>query len=169
MPFPDEQYFRASPYFAQLDQESGQFRVSYFEQLDTTLPKPLRTFLLAPETAEQIVQVATSFGLHENQMGALARIVRQIVTGHLFIKDLPAALIKNLVLEKEGATAITAEIIKTLFASVLDDIKRVQQERFADRLHELAQQKNKNTAAPPLRQGTNPHNIIDLRKDKNSP
>ncbi len=170
-----ELYTLISPYSAGLKEESEDKRRTFFEKF-VKLSDNLRGILVSVETADFLKNLGDQNALSTTQVSAIAKVIRAIVVGDTFIKDMPQEIASRAGIDQQTASKLTAGIIKGLFAPALEDIKHIQQQRFADRLHELAQhqqnappQMSTPPTSPSPSREINKNNIVDLRNQRKDP
>ena len=98
----------------------------------------------------------------------LTRIVRDVLLGDLFIGDTSATISQKLNMDPQTAQQIRDKIVKELFAPAIEDIKKIQREKFPDR---VAQRNTSTMLQPPkppeikTTMAVNQSNVIDLRNN----
>ncbi|MDP3792899.1 MAG: hypothetical protein Q8Q89_04205 [bacterium] len=132
----DYQYFLASPFFAELvDFDAPDTKV--FIQSFCALSLPLRDFLSSPDVAAVIVSLGEKYGLQEKQISTLSRIIKDLVFGKVFIKDLPSNISSGLGIDETKASQLVNELASQSFGPVLEDIKRIQRAKFPERIAQM--------------------------------
>ena len=111
----------------------------------------------------------------------VARLVRDIAIGDVFIGDMPTEISKRLGIDPATAREIANQIVAQLFTPALEDIKKVQAAKFPGRLPAKQQEQGigsrvQGTNAQTHQQHQNHYqreelpesrgNIIDLRNQK---
>lgn len=131
------------------------------------LPEAIKKVLTDFSTAEYLIDIVVpEFRLEESGATELTRITRDILLGDLFIGDMSVSIANKLNVEQTTAQQIRDKITNELFAPAVEDIKKIQREKFPDRVGQgninsvpqppaLPQMKN----APAVNQS----NVIDLR------
>ncbi len=130
------------------------------------LPDSTGHILFGSNTTDFFMGISSDFGLSTDQSFNLSKITGEILIGNLFIGDINSEIIQRLRLSPETAKQITTKILNELFAPAMEDIKKMQREKFADRLSGTAAKPSQPVPQPqPLNQKTNvsEHNVIDLR------
>ena len=129
-------YFTASPYFAGFDNYDGSERKIFLSSFRSFSPS-LREFLSSDTTASTIFTVGQSYDLGDDQIFILAKSVRELVTGSLFIKDFPITLSSKLGIDDIKAGEIANKIVSGSFGPILEDFKRIQRSKFPDKISQL--------------------------------
>lgn len=132
------------------------------------LPQILGRILTNFSTAEFIEEkLGVVFGLNTNQKKEIARIIRDVILADIYIGDMPAQISSKLGVDQSMATEIARAIVSQLFAPVIEDIKKLQLQKFG-------KLPNSSTPQPPQQARPPQHipgeelpetggNIIDLR------
>lgn len=95
------------------------------------LPQALGRVLTSFSTAEFIEEkLGAAFKLSDNQKNDIARIIRDIILADIYIGDMPAQISSKLGIDQNVATEIARAIVSQLFALVIDDIKKLQLQKF---------------------------------------
>lgn len=123
-----------------------------YEDRVSSCPESVRTILCGADTASFLLAIGSEFNLTDNQSQELTRIVRDILISKLYIGDMPVVIQRNLSLDQASSKKIAEKIIKELFVPAIEDIKKMQVEKFPDRIGKSNQ--------PP--QTTD--NVLNLRK-----
>jgi len=163
-----DQYLQFSPYFAQEDMGKEEDRLNFLK-LFNTLPQTVRNVLTSLDTAEKIINIGKTFGLDEFDTEALSFAVRKIITGEVFIGDSVELIAGEVGLTPEKAKNLLGLIVNEVFAPALEDIKKIQNEKFPQRFGVPVQPQSQ--VPPPIKQpkpaqNDNP-NIINLRNRQN--
>lgn len=125
----DSDYYIFSPYFAGLESEDVSSRNNFLASF-INLSENIRKFLTSADTAQKVLQLIDATGLSDESGEALSLIVRQIVTGGLFIGKAPEVIEKKLELDRKSATEIMNRVLNELLAPVIEEVKDIQRERF---------------------------------------
>ena len=132
----DYQYFLASPFFAELvDFDSPDTKV--FIKSFCELSIPLRDFLSSPDIAAVIISLGDKYGLQEKQISILSKIIKDLVFGKIFIKDLPLNISANLGIDEIKASQLVNDLVSQSFGPILEDIKRIQRTKFPERINQM--------------------------------
>jgi hypothetical protein len=123
------QYINTSPFYAGFDLEEKEIRKRFLRNY-LILPPKLREFLVSEVTATKIAALSQTFRLSVNQTILLAMIIRYTVSGNLFIGDMPAQISSSLGIDQNTALEIARAITSQLFAPVIEDIKKLQLQKF---------------------------------------
>ena len=130
------------------------------------MPMSLRNILFDASTIEFFMELSDKYRLTSNQSRSLSEIVGKILLSDIFIGDIVDVVISKLGIDQNIATDISSKIITELFAPAIEDIKKIQREKFPNRIS------SQNPPARPVispRQNTalhsdiNENNIVDLR------
>ena len=119
--------------------------------------------------------LAQTYDFSDLQSADLSRIIRDILFGDLFIGDMVVTISQKLNIDLQTAQQMSSKIINELFAPAIEDIKKMQREKFPDRVGQGGASATRPTMpqpppppqmknAPPINQG----NVIDLRVNSNS-
>ncbi|MBI2057721.1 MAG: hypothetical protein HYT63_01930 [Candidatus Yanofskybacteria bacterium] len=151
-------YLDSSPFFVDLENESRISRRRFFNDFQK-LPESLKDLLVSTKTADLIFSLSKEFSLNNENMRIVAELIRYVVVGNVYIKYIPDLLASGLSISQENARDITGRIINQLFSPVLEDIKKIQIEKFGKKTAEPAP-----TPAPVTPSNiNNPNNTVDLR------
>lgn len=135
-----------------------------FRNLSESVSKIIFDFSTAEFIEDKLGQ---TFGLNSEQKTELTRIIRDILLADAFWRDFPALVSSRLRIDSDLANQIVKTITTELFAPAMEDIKKMQREKFSDK---IAQSKNDQTPQPEQQQqNTNteqPGNTINLRNPK---
>lgn len=130
------QYFIASPYLAGFDDLKDVKRALFLDEFKK-LSLNLKNFIISGETAKTIFTAAQDAGLEENKIYQTGEIIRELVLGKIFIKELPIILGAKLLLDENKASELTNKIISQSFGPILEDIKRIQRSKFPDKIAQI--------------------------------
>lgn len=138
------EYFIASPFFAGFeDYESPEY--NKFLNDFATLPPYSKVYFSSPETAVVIFSLGVKFDLDEMKISQIASLVRDVVIGNIFIKDLPSLISTKLNVDEQKGKEIANTIVVESFKTISGDIQRIQRAKFPER---IAQMKATQTAQP---------------------
>lgn len=169
------EYFRLSPYYVDNIDTPG-FDWERFQDKIDSISENLYGVLTDEASLNFIKSGLQRYGLSFVQGQEIARIIRDVVIGDIFIGDMPAELAGRLGVDQNTAREMANLIISQLFQPVLEEIKKVQTAKFPER---VAQRQM--TPAPtglPAQTGGQPRpipgadlpetggNIIDLRNQR---
>lgn len=125
----DDTYYAVSPLFAGSESEEESSRKDFVSKYPT-LPRTIKDFLSAPETAEKILEISQSLGLSPEKTALFSRIVRRIVAGELFLGKAPDACQKELGLDRAASALALNQILNELLPPIIEEVKTVQRESF---------------------------------------
>ena len=128
------EYFAASPMYAGFGNLNGQERDKFINDLGQ-LSVELKNFFTAKETAESIFEIGRSNVLIDGQISRLAQLIRDLVLGNIFIKDFTSILTERLDIDEPTAFKLVNRITSELLKPVIEDIKRIQRNKFAERIN----------------------------------
>src|SRR3990167_8900680 len=129
-------YFTASPYFAGFDSYESPERKIFLSSFRSLSPS-LREFLSSDTTASTIFTTGQSYNLDDNQIFTLAKAVRELLLGKIFIKDFPLTLSSKLGIDDIKAGEIANKIISKSFGPIIEDVKRIQRSKFPDKIMQM--------------------------------
>lgn len=168
------QYLQFSPYFAQDDIERDEERSMFLKSFDG-LPQKIKDLMASMEMAEKIMNIGITFGLDEFDTEAVSLAVRKIATGDIFVGNGADFIANETELPKERAKSLVSLIINEVLAPALDDIKKIQAQKFPEkvaRTSETAKSFTPIRSAPfnpserpdlKIEPEINKNNIVDLR------
>lgn len=164
-----KQYLSFTPYFAGMNTESSNTRSMFTKQF-FGLPLPIKQLMLSDSVARTIFSIGQENGLEDITTEYLAKIIKHILVGEIFIKDLPNLLISALNLSPDQAMAINKRVLNELFVPITNDLKKIQQANFPDRLSVSPTIPGQNQSAPYQAQrppttssDISQNNTVDLR------
>lgn len=130
-----------------------------------SLPKLIQNISTDPSTAEFIEEgLGQTYELNAEQKAELTRIIRDILLADVFLGDFPMIISQKLNIDTGTASQIAQKIVNELFAPAVEDIKKMQRERFADR---IAQTRTSQPQQTPQNTDTEQGNVINLRNREN--
>lgn len=151
-----------SPYFIDsLEMTKDKQSWDIFANKFISLPEKIKDAMLASEIVES---VALNLSLTESQSADLSRLIRDVLLGDLFIGDMITKISENLNVDQATAQQIQSKVLNGLFAPAIEDIKKIQREKFPDRIGQ-----GSGIPQPPLppqmKNGPNVNqsNVINLR------
>ncbi len=164
----DKQNDTAADYPTPYDVDIGSLSPPDLEEFISrtlALPQILGRILTNFSTAEFIEdKLGTVFGLTGNQKKEIARIVRDVILADIYIGDMPAQISSKLGVDQNTATEIARAIVSQLFAPVIEDIKKLQLQKFGKLPGSSApQQPSVPRPVPGAELPETGGNIIDLR------
>lgn len=164
---PDEllNYLNSSPFFAGSDLEDSRNRLAFFEKF-VRLPPNLKRMMSSAQTADYLASLGKKYLLTEQQVILLAIIARHAVIGDVYIRNVPPLISSHLKVSNEIAGQLFNEIVSVLFASVIEDIERIQREKFGDKINQTGGQTPPQQKIPGADLPETGGNIIDLRNQK---
>lgn len=152
-----------SPYNVDLQElMSNQSSWEVFANKFIKLPRSIKDLMLT-NSAEFLWSLGHRLNLSEDQSSELSRIIRDILLGDIFIGDMAAIISQKLNEDLSAGKSIANEIVRDLFMPAIEDIKRIQKEKFGDRPREEIRS-NANPGSQIGKQAEiNQSNVIDLR------
>lgn len=136
----------------------------------SSLPKSVRNILMDTSTAEFIEEnLGPTFNLNNEQKVKITRTIRDILLGDAPLNSMPGLISSKLNIDQSSAVQIANKIVSDLFGPAIEDIKKLQTERFqrgVDKQNISAEpQTQKIPEKPDLKidPGINKNNIVDLR------
>ncbi|OGN03923.1 MAG: hypothetical protein A2831_02445 [Candidatus Yanofskybacteria bacterium RIFCSPHIGHO2_01_FULL_44_17] len=135
MPIPLNEHLRLSPYFVDTDKSPGFNWERYQSRIDDT-PENLFNVLVDENTSEFIKSLTQKYIQLSVQGADIARLIRDTVLADIFIGDMPQEITRRLGVDPATAREIANLIVSQLFAPVLEDIKKVHNEKYPGRLPE---------------------------------
>ncbi len=130
------QYFVSSPYMAGFDDLKSKERDDFLHVFNN-MPQQIKKFLIAAKTAGTIFSNGRALDLTETQISDLSALVRETVIGNIFLKDLPDRIVEKLKITSEKANDLTNKIIAECFSEILEEFKRIQKNKFGDKIQAL--------------------------------
>lgn len=125
-----------------------------------SLPESLKNILMDPSTADFIEDnLGSSFNLTPEQKIEITRIIRDVLLGDLFIGDMVQNISDRMNLVLDEAKKIGNLIVSELFRPAIEDIKKIQAERFPEKINRPIHEKPDLKIEPEI----NKNNIVDLR------
>lgn len=146
---------------------------NYFEvysKMVLSLPESIRNILMDFSTAEFIEEnLGLNFSLNKEQKTKITRIIRDVLLGDLFIGEMSQNISVRMGLAPDEARGIKDLIVSELFKPATEDIKKLQTERFPEKINRPSittePQVPKIPDRPDLKieSDINRNNIVDLR------
>lgn len=147
-------YFVASPMYAGFGDLSSPERTYFLQDVNQMSPT-LKNYLTSTDTVETIFSLGKEFDLEDGQISDLGVLVREFLTGKIFIKDFPNSISSKFGIDDIKAGNIANRLISKSFAAIIEDVKRIQRNKFPDRIAQLqkdnqSQTLNQPTAKPAI-------------------
>ena len=165
----NQKYFQFSPFFIDSTLMSDLDWDKLQDKIDK-LPIVLGNILTSYKTSEFIEMLAQKYVQLGVQWSDIARIVRDVVLADIYIGDMPAQISSKLGVDQNTALEIARAIVSQLFAPVIEDIKKLQLQKFGKLPGSSAPQQSPQARPPQHIPGEElPEtggNIIDLRNQK---
>lgn len=133
------------------------------------LPESIKSLLMDSSTAEFIEDnLGQNFKLTREQITEVTRIIRDILLGDISINDMAGKISEKLRVGPTVASEIQSKIINDLFGSAIDDIKKIQKERFPQPQYVPRPAPFRPPTAPDrpdlkIEPNVNRNNVVDLR------
>lgn len=175
MPLTHQKYLQYSPFFA----DAAKMSDLDWERLNVKidqLPQTLADFLIDIKVSEFVDTLTQKYIQLSPQGSEMARLIRDVVIGDIFIGNMPKEISSRLGIDQAFAREIANLIVSQLFTPIIEDLKKVQNERFPGKLpaKPTAQPQGPSLQGPSLHQQHSDHyqgeelpesggNIIDLR------
>jgi hypothetical protein len=115
----DDEYFAAN----EKEQEAFYSKIK-------TLPSGVVDVLFGLDTADIIKKICTAASLNTQQSAELSRLIRKILIADIYIGDMAAQISSSLGIDQNTALEIARAITSQLFAPVIEDIKKLQLQKF---------------------------------------
>lgn len=151
------EYFEYTPFHAGALTEDAQSRERFYSTYEF-LPEQVRELMVSLSVADHVRGIVEREGLRLAQGRAIARVIRDVLTGDLFIKEAAARLVQVANISELTAQRIMDDVVKNIFSLVVDEIRKTQREKFSDKLGAASQK----PVVPS--QPKSSDTIIDLRK-----
>ena len=165
----NQKYFQFSPFFIDSTLMSDLDWDKLQDKIDK-LPIVLGNILTSYKTSEFIEMLAQKYVQLGVQWSDIARSVRDVVLADIYIGDMPAQISSKLGVDQNTALEIARAIVSQLFAPVIEDIKKLQLQKFGKLPGSSAPQQSPQARPPQHIPGEElPEtggNIIDLRNQK---
>lgn len=158
------EYNKYSPF--NIDAKSRSDKELLFDQFYkkfSQLSKKIQDLMIDMSTAELVKKIVTDFRLTEENGEEIARIIRDILLGDVYYKDLENALGKRLKIDTAKAQQITNIINNQLFGPVIEEIKKIQAplEKEYERMPKMPQKTE--ATATSFEEPVPEENVVDLR------
>lgn len=140
----DDQVF-FTPYNVDIDNLGDAELKNYLSKI-SIMPQKLRKVIIGFSSAEFIVDsLGPKFNLSLKQKEAIARTARDVAMGELYIGDMPSQIAVQMGVGLDRGREIANATVNGLFVSVLDDLKKIQKEKFGDKASTFGSVTSKNT------------------------
>ncbi len=133
MPISLNEHLSLSPYFVDTSTSPGFNWENYQDKIDR-LSEDLFGLLIDDATSEFIKSLTQKYVQLSVQGPDIARLIRDVVIGDVFIGDMPRELSQRLDIDHQLAREVANQIVSQLFTPVLEDLKKVHREKFPGRL-----------------------------------
>jgi len=157
-----QEFLNLSPYYTDNSKTSG-FNWERFQDKIDIISEVLFALLVAEETSEFIKSLTQKYSQLGAQGSDIARIVRDVVLADIYIGDMPAQISSKLGVDQNTALEIARAIVSQLFALVIEDIKKLQLQKFGKLPGASQQQPAASQKVPGEDLPESGGNIIDLR------
>ncbi|MEK7151473.1 MAG: hypothetical protein AAB784_02040 [Patescibacteria group bacterium] len=128
-----QQNFRLSPYWVDSINTPGFDWNKFQDKIDAT-PDDLYNILVAEQTINFIRSLTQKHISLSTQGSDITRIIRDVVIADVFIGDMPRELSRRLGIDQQLAREIANQIVSQLFTPVLEDLKKIHNEKYPGRL-----------------------------------
>ncbi len=126
----------------------------------TSLPELIKNILMDSSTAEFIEEnLGPNFNLTPEQKIEITRIIRDVLLGDLFIGEMLQNISDRMKLLPDEARKLGNLIVSELFGPAIEDIKKMQIEKFPEKINRPIPEKPDLKIEPDI----NKNNIVDLR------
>lgn len=129
-------YFVASPMYAGFGDLSSPDRIYFLQDVNQMSPN-LRNYLTSAETVEAIFALGKEYDLKDSQISDIGALIREFLTGKIFIKDFPTAISSKFGIDDIKAGELANKLISKSFAPIIEDVKRIQRIKFPDKIQQL--------------------------------
>ncbi len=140
-------FFVASPMYAGFGDLGNQERVYFLEDFSKMTPS-LRKYLTSSDTVEIIFSIGKDFELGDGQISLLGVQIRELLTGKIFIQDFPKILADKLSLNDIKAGELANKLISQSFGPIIEDVKRIQRNKFPDKISQIQKESQPAGLAP---------------------
>jgi hypothetical protein len=160
-----QQDFLLSPYWVDGLGTSG-FDWEKFQDKIDALSENLYNLLIDEATSTFIKMLTQKYAQLSIQGSDIARIIRDVILTDVYIGDMPAQISSKLGIDQNTALEMARAIVSQLFAPVIDDIKKLQLQKFGKLPSSSQQQPTIPQKVPGEELPETGGNIIDLRGQK---
>ena len=133
MPLDLQKYFELSPFFTGAEKMPDLVWEKFNEKVGD-LPTALADLLVDAGTSSFIQSLTQKYVQLSVQGPDVARVIRDIIIGDVFIGDMPQELSKRLGVDQQLAREIVNQIVSHLFTPVIEDLKKLHNEKYPGRL-----------------------------------
>lgn len=149
-------------YFAQNPDAWGEFYTKL-----KTYPQGVIEVLFGADTGDILEKICVDFNLNREQSALLSRLIRTVLIADTYIGDMPAQISSKLGVDQSTALEIARAVVSQLFAPVIEDIKKLQLQKFGKLPSSgTPQQSGVPRPVPGTDLPETGGNIIDLRNQK---
>ncbi len=124
-----QKYFQFSPFFADSETMSDLAWEKLQDKIEN-LPPTLANLLADNKTSDFVESLSQKYIQLSARGTDIARIVRDVILADIYIGDMPAQISSKLGVDQNMALEIARVIVSQLFASVIEDIKKLQLQKF---------------------------------------
>jgi len=124
-----QEFLDLSPYYVDNSKTPG-FNWERFQDKIDTISEVLFVLLVTEETSEFIKSLTQKYIQLSVRGLDIARIIRDVVLADIYIGDMPGQISSKLGVDQNVATEIARAIVSQLFAPVIEDIKKMQLQKF---------------------------------------
>lgn len=151
------------PYFVDNSKTPG-FNWEKFQDKIDALSENLYNLLIDEAGSDFIKTLIQKYPQLDTRGSDIARIIRDVVLADIYIGDMPAQISSKLGVDQSAATEIARAVVSQLFAPVIEDIKKLQLQKFGKLPgSSTPQQPNAPRPVPGADLPETGGNIIDLR------
>jgi hypothetical protein len=122
-------FFNLSPYFVDNLGTPG-FNWEKFQDKIDALSENLYGLLVDEKTADFVRSLTRRYAQLSVQGPDIARIIRDVILTDIYIGDMPAQISSKLGVDQNMALEIARAIVSQLFAPVIEEIKKLQLQKF---------------------------------------
>jgi hypothetical protein len=156
-----------TPYTIDLDSMTDPVLIERYMTKVKATPPPIISILTDDQTANYFEDnLGPSLNLNEPETENLIRITRDVLLGDLFIGDMAPTISEKLEIDLSPAKEVASKIFRELFTPAIEDVKKIQREKFPGRVGQGISGDTSQRSAPPQvkpAMAVNRENIIDLR------
>jgi len=159
-----EEYTKYSPFNSDIELFiKNKLALEAFHGKVKQLPKKVQDLMIDISTAEFIKKIVVDFKLTKSNGEEIARIIRDILLGDVYYKDLENALGKRLKIDTSKAQQITNIINNQLFGPAIEEIKKLQAplEKEYEKMPKTPQKTE--ATATSFEEPVPEENVVDLR------
>lgn len=123
------------------------------------LPINIKNILSPSSTSDYLKNLSEDLNFNHDQSAELSRIIRDVLLGDLFIGDMVQNISDRMNLALDEAKKMGNLIVSELFRPAIEDIKKLQAEKFPEKINKPTSEKPDLKKEPSI----NRNNIVDLR------